>query len=260
MSPSAGRFLGRDPLRMIPNNNMYALNLDNALSVVDPSGKLSQKLIEHNKIPLDGPGCGQYFAPFKWQLEEGETDGFILQIVNRKFACKECGLTDNQIFCQENPRTEIEILKPNNKALCQGGYWEMWTLPAGEFPLLDVFADSGCQAPSRGNSTKIGSAFFVPRDQLTEEQIEKLKRLMKTGDYGIAQAHDLPSACADNIEQQELLQQIGIPTNGKTGKKTKFSNTTKQTSISWNCCPSPDKWNEGKVRVFVDGKDSLAQR
>jgi RHS repeat-associated protein len=93
MSPSAGRFLGRDSIGYRDSFNLQQYVGQFVLSGMDPSGNLRQRKIKQNMNNIkDLEECGKYFLTFEWVLEEHEKQegGIIIQLVTTTKNCKSC--------------------------------------------------------------------------------------------------------------------------------------------------------------------------
>ncbi len=255
MSPLAGRFRGRDPIGFRGEIKRYSFGEAFQLYLFDPLGTFGQKVSNQKVlgVPKNGPGCGQYALSFDWTFDETEIKGFVIQLVTHSKTCNACSNGQPSIPCFPNNWPGVDIPEPVNQKTCDGKpYWDMWTVPAIEFPLVDKFADCGCQAPLHGFPSRKGDAFFIPFDSLTQEQRDKLTSIFTTGEKGVNGAHSLPSVCARDVNLKGLLKELKIPSNGEPNKNTLFSHSSKSTFIKWNCCPPT--LETGKVLAKIDDK------
>ena len=272
MSPSAGRFLGRDSIGYRDSFNLQQYVGQFVLSGMDPSGNLRQRKIKQNMNNIkDLEECGKYFLTFEWVLEEHEKQegGIIIQLVTTTKNCKSCsskGSVTQFNGCTGRGWKELDHPKytPENKRQCST-YWEMWDVPKGgggnqETPLQDIFADPGCVEESTGTSTKKGTAIFIPDSKLTIEVRSQLKKYFKTGPQGAAAAHSLPSVCyedADFGRLTNLIDELGFP---HVSRKTTEGWIEKSVTVRWNCCDKErlTQWGAGGGIEFTP-KNSEAE-
>jgi RHS repeat-associated protein len=166
MSPSAGRFLGRDPIEYVESTNLYLSNL--SFTRLDSSGKLSLTAAriagKDNKQNYCSQGDNNREYIVRYYLSEKPScDGWLLREV-----CVSCGFTECPCKKQSNNQKDFKTkcYYEADRVYAADYEGQNGSVHAGDDTVggfFSSFSDSSC-----GKYSQVGITIFVCDEQLKE--------------------------------------------------------------------------------------------